>query len=140
MRHGHAAKGDDDFARPLTDAGVSAVRHAAQELKSSSPAIDLILHSAALRATRTAELVAEACETTPTLRSLSDLYLAEPQTYIDAIGSVSNECRGVLVVGHNPGLSQLCYDLWGYSRGLREADYVARTLTVSSWAGALLGA
>src|SRR4051794_19935827 len=59
MRHGEAAEGDDDAARPLTLAGLAAVRDVARQAASRGVQLDRVFHSGLLRAEQTAQLLAE---------------------------------------------------------------------------------
>jgi phosphohistidine phosphatase len=72
----------------------------------------LILSSPATRALQTAELVASALGYAREEIALEPrLYLAEPATLIAVIAGQSAETETLLVVGHNPGLTDLAHQL-----------------------------
>lgn len=75
---------------------------------SSSPKIDLILTSTALRAKTTAYAFAESLNIEKSeLDEQGDLYLAPLKDLVKTVNRIDNELDSVMVFGHNPGLSNL---------------------------------
>lgn len=68
---------------------------------------DVILSSDAKRCRRTVEKVCEAAGYRGETILSSELYLANPATYLRALARLSDDISRVLVVGHNPGLEEL---------------------------------
>jgi phosphohistidine phosphatase len=97
-----------DSDRPLTDKGVIKLRLVTRGMRALGLSFDLILTSPYLRALQTAEIVAadmgarKVIERTPHLAPDGD-----PRALIDLVRSRSGANANVLVVGHEPYLSQL---------------------------------
>jgi phosphohistidine phosphatase len=115
LRHAKAVPADDpltDSARPLAERGLRDAPRIGERLRQHRARPTLILSSPATRALQTAELVAAALD-----YALQDialerrLYLAEPATLIAIIAAQPAAVETLLVVGHNPGLTELCHRL-----------------------------
>ena len=123
LRHGHAEEGRDDFARRLTDAGRRAARQAGQALVHARFQPELVLSSPAPRALETAQLVAQECGYAPAPRADQTLYLGEARAYLAVLHALPGTVSRVLLVGHNPTLSDLARQL-GEAAELRPAEFV----------------
>jgi len=67
-----------------------------------------------------------------------ELYLADPERWVQCLGQLSAEQRVVLCVGHNPGVSDLIYQLSGAWVSLEVAEAVGLEVRdQTSWAEAL---
>ena len=138
MRHAKSSWADNsiaDFDRPLNDRGGEAAPLMARWLEKNSMVPDSILCSTALRAQQTANFVASEWEL-PHLRiDIATLYLASPNTILDAVKTFAPEAsKALLVIGHNPGLEVLASMLSG--RGIvmpTAAIVVFRLRRASSW-------
>jgi phosphohistidine phosphatase SixA len=110
MRHAEAlpaAIDAEDYARPLSDHGRAAAARAAQKLAAGA-AIERLLYSPARRTSETAAIVAAKLALQPTLLEVvPELYLATPLRIRAAIAARHGGARTLLVVGHNPSLSEL---------------------------------
>ncbi|HVY25453.1 MAG TPA: histidine phosphatase family protein [Polyangiaceae bacterium] len=137
LRHGQAipeSQADSDHARELTPRGVAEARRAAESLVARADAPSLILSSSATRALQTAEACALALAGRAVLKKVDGLYLAEPSSYLAALGQLAEPHASVMVVGHNPGLEALIYMLTDRSEHLATASLVEITLAISAWA------
>jgi phosphohistidine phosphatase len=109
LRHAKSSRepGVVDHARPLAPRGIwtaeSMAEHCAKRLQS----VDLALCSTAIRAHETLRLfdrcLPPSCKTVPR----DDLYLADNRALRDVLRDVKDRYETVLVVGHEPGLSEL---------------------------------
>ncbi len=110
MRHAEAlpaAIDADDFTRPLSDAGRLAAARAARKLATGT-AIERVLYSPAQRTSDTAAIVAKALALgRARLQEVPELYLATPGTVRAAIARGHGHASTLLIVGHNPSLSEL---------------------------------
>ncbi|MDT8391810.1 MAG: histidine phosphatase family protein [Lentisphaeria bacterium] len=126
MRHGQAGTSPDgDFARPLTPRGVHDVEKVAAAAAGAGFAPGWIITSAAERARRTAELFQTAAGTAGGILYENDLYLCSAETIWRHIATgLLSGFKALLIVGHNPGISQAAALLSGDSgdRVLRTAD------------------
>jgi phosphohistidine phosphatase len=115
LRHAKAEPAKDpltDIARPLAERGERDARRIGERARQHGLRPRLILASPAARALRTAELVAAAV-TYPREEIVLEraLYLAEPATIREIVSARDPRIDSVLVVGHNPGLTELVHEL-----------------------------
>lgn len=101
----------DDDQRPLSRDGVRKWKRAARGLAGVLPAVDLLLTSPLVRAVQTAEILARAASPSPKLHLLDALRPGtRPATTIAALRTRAS--RGtVVLVGHEPTLSELAAQL-----------------------------
>ena len=121
MRHGLAAERSvttvmEDAKRPLTPEGKQKMREIASGLMRAGLEADWIVSSPLARAVETAEIVADAQESKPPLDHCEALRPGgDPEALVAFLAKRSNR-RRVLVVGHEPDLSQLAARLIGAGR------------------------
>lgn len=111
MRHAKSSwkTSEPDPRRPLSGRGTRDAVVAGQTLVQFSP--DVVLCSSATRARQTwkcAEMGGASCSD---VRFLDELYAASGDEMLDLVQTVPAECRTVLVIGHEPGVSDLVLDL-----------------------------
>lgn len=131
-RHGAAQsayEAGSDYARRLTRSGEEKVCRVAEWLSAQSDWIlpERILTSAAPRAHRTAELLAETWGVPQAAFSpQQSLYAGRPSDYLHAlVRSLPDEVSCAMVVGHNPTVSEWVADLLGAPSGeyrMRKGD------------------
>lgn len=123
LRHA-AAKADSadgDHGRPLKAKGLDQARDVGRWLARRGLPIDAVLLSSSLRTVETAQGLAEGLgQALPSLQESRALYLAEPAGILALIRQTPAPIGGLLVIGHNPGLSMLAGQLApsAYGRGL----------------------
>ena len=109
VRHARAVAARDsviDFDRVLSPEGVAEAKEMARRLATRAPRPDLVLSSTAARASHTAALFAQAwTEDPPRVELLSRLYLATPDILLEVVQGIA--AADVMIVGHNPGISEL---------------------------------
>jgi phosphohistidine phosphatase len=103
----------DDHDRPLNERGKKEAPKMGQLLLEEHLLPDIILSSDAKRCRRTVERVCDAAGYRGETVLSSELYLANPATYLKAIARQSEQTSRLLVVGHNPGLEELLESLIG---------------------------
>ena len=133
MRHGHAEDRPDDFARELSPNGRAAATRAGRALREAGLTPERILTSSARRALVTAELVARACGYRGAVVGDRGLYLASPGQYLAALHRLRASTASVLLVGHNPGLTELARELCGYAGELAPAGYASAYFELTDW-------
>ena len=109
VRHGHAearAEGGD-FYRPLSAQGRAEILRAGATLSARIPAPDSMLASEAERTRETAQLLQEHLQAVPSFETTKTLYHASSSTLLEVIRSTPKSVQHLLLVGHNPGLSEL---------------------------------
>ncbi len=135
LRHAKAAtpEGVTDIDRPLTERGHADAAMAGAWIASQELAPDLVLCSPARRTRQTWHEVAESLTRAPEVRYDELIYGASTTSLLRIITEVSDAFETVLVIGHNPTLSQLSEIL---APGAGEADGLRTSgLAVHSWDG-----
>jgi phosphohistidine phosphatase len=136
LRHAKSSwkdAGIEDHDRPLNKRGQRDAPRMGLFLREKQLIPELILSSTARRARDTALKVTEACGYTGEVRLLSELYLAEPERYLDVVRVLPETVGHVMLVGHNPGLEQLLERLVGEAHPLPTAALAVVELPVDRW-------
>jgi phosphohistidine phosphatase len=110
FRHAKSSWDDDvaDVDRTLAGRGERDAPRMGKRLKARHARPDLIIASHAARAQSTAELVAKALGTKrKEIRTERALYLASPDDILGVVRALDDSLTSVLLVGHNPGLTEL---------------------------------
>ena len=123
LRHAKAAReatwGGLDRDRPLTGRGRGDATALGRRLADEDPPLgleglvapELVLCSNATRTVETADLVLGAREERVPLDAYSSLYQADPSTVLTYVREVDEHVGSALVVGHNPTMYLLAWDL-----------------------------
>jgi phosphohistidine phosphatase len=113
VRHAKSSWGDPALAdrdRPLNERGLRDVAAVGQRLAQRGARPDLLLASPATRALTTAEHLAQALGIKRKDIVVNDrLYAAPANELLAVIRALGNEHERVMLVAHNPGLSDLAY-------------------------------
>ena len=133
MRHGHAEEHREDYGRTLSERGRAAACRTGEELLQAGIVPAHILTSAAPRALETAELVAQSCGYQGAIQQHRDLYLASASRYRSALSELPAQLSSVLLVGHNPSLSELAQELGRRKGDLAPAEYETLELDLLDW-------
>ena len=134
-RHAQAeapVAGQTDFSRALTPNGQQQASQVAQQLVQAGFLPDLALCSAAPRARETARLICAALNL-PGPKPLEQLYEASPKTLLMHVNQLPPQANTVLLVAHNPGLSNFATLLSGRYYNLEPASWVCLELAVEDW-------
>jgi len=111
LRHGKSDWDDprlDDFHRPLAPRGLRDVPEMGRRLARRGLVPGLILSSTAVRAISTARAVArELGYREDRIVEEAQLYHAAPGTMLSIIGRAPADVGTLMVVGHNPGMTEL---------------------------------
>ena len=117
IRHAHAAPGEPDDARSLSERGRAEARAVAERLSRHAEPPVLVLTSPLLRARQTAEEIAHA--TAAELRVEAAL---GPGTSLAALrDTIGDETRAVAAVGHQPDCSHIAVSATGSDPGFPPA-------------------
>jgi len=115
MRHAAAlpaAIGAADFERPLSALGRAAAAQAARELAAAGVQVERLLYSPARRTRDTAAIVArELSLDAAALQAVPELYSAGAQGIRESIERLRGEARVLMLIGHNPGISDMGREL-----------------------------
>jgi len=147
MRHADASWKDPDVAdleRPLNRRGTAAAEAMARRLLELELVPDLLIASPARRTQQTAEIVARALAV-PARYVLREekLYLAAAEDLLRVVQSAGPRIAHLLVVAHNPGVTELMQLLAprnGSSAQLATAAVCSITFDAAGWSGLSAGA
>jgi phosphohistidine phosphatase len=136
MRHAEAvaaASGGNDFDRALSGHGRREGKRSARELAQGvTPGVH-VLYSPALRTRETAAIVAkELALSADAMTAVPELYAASAHT-IRAVVQRHAQAATLLVIGHNPGISELGQKLSGAHRHLATAAYWRLRFDEAGW-------
>jgi phosphohistidine phosphatase len=139
LRHAEASgteAGRRDFDRPLNEHGRQQAVAVGRLLRQRRIEPDRIIYSPAERARQTAALVVEAAGLVPSgLEDDARIYEAGTPTLFEIVSQLEDDARTVLLVGHNPGISDLLAHLTGEDGHLRTAALALVSFDVEEWRG-----
>lgn len=137
LRHAKAASSTDllaDQDRPLTDRGVKDAKKLGDRMHKKSYSFDLILSSPAIRAITTAQLVANRLGHKQKFLAVEkSIYLCDMETLIDVVANIPKKIDAVLLVGHNPGLSDLACFLAGEPISMPTCALLELVFEMKTW-------
>ncbi len=125
-----------DRNRPLNERGERDAPLMGRRLRERGVRPTLIVTSPAVRALRTAQIIArEIGYPEEFLQREEDLYLATPNQVVAVIARQDSSFRDVIVCGHNPGLTELANRLTGAGiDNVPTTGLVVIELNLSQWA------
>jgi phosphohistidine phosphatase len=140
VRHAKAEKGaprGGDFDRPLAARGETDALEMGRRLARGRTHPDAIVASPAERALATARLIARELDFSwGEIRTVKSAYLADAGALLEAVRTLDDHVEIALIVGHNPGVSELANALVrGFAQELPTAAVVAIDLPADTWAG-----
>lgn len=144
VRHAKATWMEDigqDQQRPLDQEGVADASKAGKLLAQENLIPELILSSTAMRAEQTARLIANGLEL-PEFKIVykNALYNASAETILLVFQSIETDEETIMVVGHNPGISNFLSLLTdGSSVNMGPCDMAILELDIDSWKNCLPG-
>jgi len=108
LRHAKAEHPEriSDHQRPLSLVGRRQAPRVGTAITAAGLVPDLVLCSSSLRTRQTWELVRTTLDADPRVEFLDEVYDAGVRTMLDLVQAVPAEVRTVLVVGHEPTMSQ----------------------------------
>ncbi|MGW0092669.1 SixA phosphatase family protein [Streptomyces sp. NPDC003328] len=141
FRHAKSAwpAGVPDHERPLAPRGRRDAPAAGRALAESDWLPDLVLCSTAVRARQTWELASAQWGTPPPVRFDAQLYAADVPELLESVHHAPTEARALLLIGHNPGLTDLILELAGDGLGDTvdrvRAKFPTSGIAVLAWHG-----
>jgi phosphohistidine phosphatase len=100
-----------DFDRPLNGRGRKGAALIGLHIRDHAVGWKRILASPAVRVTQTIALAGEAAGEMPPITWDRRIYLASSATLIDLLREQAGDPRSIMLIGHNPGLEDLIFDL-----------------------------
>jgi phosphohistidine phosphatase len=96
-----------DIDRCLTEFGQLQCRQLAQKLNEINWQPDLMKVSPAKRTQMTAQIICQDVNVSISVVDEANIYEASEQSLLQVIQQTSDDCQHLVVVGHNPGISDL---------------------------------
>ena len=127
LRHAKAEPGSisqDDFDRPLAEMGLADAARLGDYFRQENAAFDYALSSSSARTTETLEQLALADSVKK--EWTRDLYHAPAEKMLELIHLTPPDVKSLLIVGHNPGISQLAAMFAEGSDNVLSRDVVIR--------------
>lgn len=100
-----------DFDRPLNARGRKGASLMGKHVRDGGITWERMLSSPAVRCAETIELASEAAGVSPKVIWDRRIYLASSVTLADLLREQDGDPASILMVGHNPGLEDLIFDL-----------------------------
>lgn len=100
-----------DFDRPLNERGRKGAALMGRHIAGHGVPWQRVIASPAVRAAQTIEIACEAAGRTIPVEWDRRIYLASSPTLADVLREIAEPTHSVLLVGHNPGLEDLIFDL-----------------------------
>jgi len=100
-----------DFDRPLNERGRKGAALMGRHIIEHGIKWERILASPAVRVTQTIELAMQAANIKVPVRWDRRIYLASSATLIDLLREQEGDPASILMIGHNPGLEDVIFDL-----------------------------
>jgi len=144
VRHAKAAKAEprgEDFSRPLAPRGEEDAAEMGRRLARIAVHPDAIVTSPAVRTLATAKLIARELDFPwDEIRTAKPAYLADAGDLLDLVRALDVHVESALLVGHNPGVSELAHELVrGFAQDLPTGAVVSIDLPADTWAGVKRG-
>lgn len=114
LRHAKSGWNDPvarDFDRPLNERGDRAAVLIGQWIKRNDLQFDHVLASPAVRVIDTIDQVVKGLGTRIDAQWDRRIYLASSATLMDVLRDEGEQHKSVLMIGHNPGLEDLVFDI-----------------------------
>lgn len=109
LRHGEAyfnAEGETDFERGLTDYGKNQLLRLKELFAKTGLKVTMILSSSSKRTRQTSEIISSFADSC-IMEFRDEMYEAKSSVILDLLSKVNDKYNCILLVGHNPGLSEL---------------------------------
>ncbi len=100
-----------DFDRPLNARGHRGAKAMGAYIRETGRTFDRMIASPAVRAAETVEEASKAWGCTFKVEWDRRIYLASSATLIDLLKEIEGDPSSILMIGHNPGLEDLIFDL-----------------------------
>jgi phosphohistidine phosphatase len=123
-----------DFDRPLSERGRRGAAIMARHIRDYGVKWNRIIASPAVRVAETIEIGGETSPASFKVNWDRRIYLASSATLLDLLREVDDEPEAVLMVGHNPGLEDLIFDLVPDDGGSPLRDMVEEKFPTAAFA------
>lgn len=124
LRHAKSDWAEDlpDPERPLAERGRKDAPAAGRWLREHVRAIDLVVCSPAARTRETWTLASQELEVVPPMRLEPRMYTAAVDDLMSVVHDLPDEASTAVLIGHNPGLTDMVWTLSRSEVGLKTAS------------------
>ena len=123
-----------DFDRDLVDSGIQDTNKVCSYLATKIDTPDRIISSPAKRALATADIIATALQyPEDAIETQAEIYEASLKNLQEIIDTFRMKDKRILLVGHNPGFSELSTYLAGNAMALPTAAVAGFRFNLSTW-------
>ena len=136
LRHAKSSWKDStlkDFDRPLNKRGKLSANFIAKKLMAENFKPDLIYCSPAKRTKETYKYLNSTLNFKTSLDYKDEIYEAHYSTLLNLINNVDSKHNSVLLIGHNPGLSNLASELTNTNINLVTCNIISIEFEVENW-------
>lgn len=136
LRHAKSSWKDatvTDHDRRLNERGRKAAEVMRRFMKEKDLDLDLILSSSSARTRETVGILFAGISPAPEIRFDDGLYLASAATLLETVTALEEDLNQVLLVGHNPGIAELCFRLTGADHRFPTATLASIRLNAENW-------
>lgn len=140
LRHAKSSWSDPgltDFERILNARGQRDAPLIGQKLRQEKIDVDIILASTAQRVRETLALLITHWQIDRPIVWEKQLYLADPETICNHLAAMDENWSRVMIVGHNPGLSETACLLTSITHDMPTASVVMLSHPIPSWSAAI---
>lgn len=136
LRHGEAPQHPEgDIYRALSERGIKALHDLSENLAEKKCYFDCIICSPVTRTKETMKIILENQPQTPEIIFNEELYTYNGNDLSKFITQIDNQYNKVLLVGHNPLISQIGCDITSDNNNISfsPAMYVRFALDINHW-------
>jgi phosphohistidine phosphatase len=141
LRHAKAITGGllvPDQDRPLSERGFKDINKLGVKLHQKGVHLDLLVSSNAIRAITTAHSIANKLEMKHANFLIDPLvYRAEMKVLLELISRIAKRYDDVMIVGHNPSLTQLASHITGEPIAMSTCSLMKASFEFKDWAKVL---
>jgi phosphohistidine phosphatase len=135
FRHGEAAPGSPDFDRPLSDKGIADMEYLSKKLARWPMKKAMLVSSPSLRTKMTTEILLRNLRKFNLSFALEENgYLASDEVWFKFLEELSDEFESCIIVGHNPGVTDLVKRLTGSDISMPPGTGVMIDFELKAWA------
>ena len=123
----------NDFDRPLNNRGIQDGNLMSKELSKKIDNVDLLISSSSNRTRLTADFFIESIKINK-ISFMDDLYHSSSENIINILKKISNAHESIMMIGHNPGLTDLVNKLTSIKLyNLPTCGIAILNLNINSW-------
>lgn len=137
VRHAKAssdAKYKRDFDREINARGIEKTLYLTELLKLKKIEPALIICSPSIRTTQTAQLIIQSLNWTNTQIIYDELlYSGNHINYLNALYSIDDTINSVMIIGHNPSISEAAYELNNSVEMMKTSQICHLEIETNNW-------